>query len=81
MTGTTVALLALVAILGEAARRMRDAQREALEAAAKLIEATAKAELGEYQDAAGQFAAWPLAAAPTRRVECLTPHAPIRCRS
>ena len=51
-----------IARLAAAAVAMESAQRSALERAAKVIEAEAKAEIGEYQGAAGPFAAWaPLA--------------------
>ncbi|MDA8230742.1 MAG: hypothetical protein M0006_05335 [Magnetospirillum sp.] len=44
--------------LAEIAVAQHEAQHVALDRAAKLVEKTAKAKIGDYQDAAGPFAAW-----------------------
>lgn len=51
-------LLGLAAHLAAAHAEMKHAEHTALEQAARLIEARAKAELGTYQEAAGPFAPW-----------------------
>jgi hypothetical protein len=48
-----------MAVLETALSEAEQHGRERMEKATKLIEAEAKRELGEYQSAAGPFAAWP----------------------
>jgi hypothetical protein len=51
-------LAAFIGLLGAAASGMHEAETKALEKAAKVVEAEAKREIGEYQAGAGPFAAW-----------------------
>src|SRR5258708_1324272 len=44
--------------LGEMVVTTVEAEKRALERAAKLVEKTAKAEIGEYQDGAGEVVGW-----------------------
>lgn len=52
-------LLELAAHLGEIELRQHEMERRALEKAAKVVEKRAKKKIGEYQDQAGPFIAWP----------------------
>ncbi|QEH36502.1 hypothetical protein OJF2_50860 [Aquisphaera giovannonii] len=52
-------LLELAAKLGEIALQQHEMEQHALEKAAKLVEKRAKEKIGEYQDQAGPFIAWP----------------------
>ena len=52
-------LMELAAKLGEVALAQHEMERHALERAAVIVEKRAKAKLGEYQDQAGPFVAWP----------------------
>lgn len=53
----SMSLEGFIEFLGEAAERAHK-NHEALERAAVIVETEAKAELGNYQAAAGPFAAW-----------------------
>jgi hypothetical protein len=59
-------LIGFVEHLGAIAVEMVTVESEALERAAILVEAEAKAAIGEYQDQAGPFAAWPELAEATK---------------
>lgn len=52
-------LLELATKLGEIALQQHEMEQHALEKAAKLVEKRAKEKIGEYQDQAGPFIAWP----------------------
>ncbi|MFO0949564.1 MAG: hypothetical protein U0835_00135 [Isosphaeraceae bacterium] len=52
-------LLELAAKFGEIALRQHEMERSALEKAAIIVEKRAKEKVGEYQDQAGPFIAWP----------------------
>ena len=52
-------LLELVAKLGEVALEQHEMEKNALEKAAVIVEKRAKGKLGDYQDEAGPFIAWP----------------------
>lgn len=52
-------LLELAAKLGEVALKQHEMEHRALEKAAVVVEKRAKARIGEYQDEAGPFIAWP----------------------
>ncbi len=52
-------LMELAAKLGEAQLRLHEMERRALERAAKIVKKRAKAKIGEYQEQAGPFIAWP----------------------
>ena len=57
----SVLALSLAEFIGHVGKAIKEHEheKEALEKAAKLVERTAKAELGHYQDSAGPFGAWP----------------------
>lgn len=59
-------LLELAAKLGEIALQQHEMEQLALEKAAKLVEKRAKEKIGEYQDQAGPFIAWPELAESTK---------------
>lgn len=52
-------LLELVAKLGELELRQHEMEHHALEKVAVIVEKRAKEKIGEYQDQAGPFIAWP----------------------
>ena len=52
-------LMELAAKLGEIALTQHEMERHALEKAAVIVEKRAKAKVGEYQEQAGPFIAWP----------------------
>lgn len=52
-------LLELAAKLGEIALQQHEMERNALEKAAVVVEKRAKEKVGEYQEQAGPFIAWP----------------------
>lgn len=52
--------------LGEAALAQHEMERHALEKAARLVEKRAKEKVGEYQEQAGPFIAWPELAESTK---------------
>src|SRR4051812_36859265 len=52
-------LLELAAKLGEIALQQHEMEHHALEKAAVLVERRTKDKIGEYQDQAGPFIAWP----------------------
>ena len=52
-------LMELAAKLGEAQLRLHEMERHALDKAAKVVKKRAKAKIGEYQEQAGPFIAWP----------------------
>ena len=52
-------LLELAAKLGEIALRQHEMEHNALEKAAVVVEERAKEKIGEYQEQAGPFIAWP----------------------
>src|SRR4051794_36413616 len=52
-------LLELAAKLGEIALAQHEMEHHALEQAAVVVEKRAKEKIGEYQDQAGPFIAWP----------------------
>ncbi len=54
----TLTLMEAVAHFGSLAQHVHHAEAEALEKAARVVEAEAKSEIGTYQPAAGPFAAW-----------------------
>jgi HK97 gp10 family phage protein len=59
-------LLELAAKLGEIALNQHEMEHRALEKAARVVEKRAKEKIGEYQDQAGPFIAWPELAESTK---------------
>ena len=54
-----LSLVEFIAHIAKAVAEEKEHEHKALEKAAKLVEREAKRELGNYQDAAGPFGAWP----------------------
>ena len=59
-------LLELAAKLGEAELRQHEMEHHALEKAAVIVEKRAKTRVGDYQEQAGPFVAWPELAESTK---------------